>query len=155
FGDVEFYCKRLESIEGNILEPGVGTGRILIPLLEKGMNVDGFDVSDDMLNICRTNCENKGLNPNLFIEKMESFALEEKYEAIIVPTGTFLLLPQREDSLQALRNFHDHLVDGGKLIIDILLQTDFTLESVSTRTWETHDGKVLTLESKMIDVDYI
>src|SRR5699024_7763597 len=73
----------------------------------------------------------------------------------IVPTGTFLLLHQREDSLQALRNFHDHLVDGGKLIIDILLQTDFTLESVSTRTWETHDGKVLTLESKMIDVDYI
>lgn len=32
FGDVEFYRERLASCKGNILEPGVGTGRILIPL---------------------------------------------------------------------------------------------------------------------------
>src|SRR5690625_3841203 len=36
FGDVEFYSERLDSCAGPVLEPGVGTGRILIPLLEKG-----------------------------------------------------------------------------------------------------------------------
>lgn len=155
FGDVEFYGNRLESINGNILEPGVGTGRILIPLLEKGLKVDGFDVSDDMLNICRYNCEKRGLNPKLFVEHMESFSLKEEYEAIIVPTGTFLLLHKRADSLQALRNFYNHLSNGGKLIIDIFLQTDFMTGNVSTRTWDTQDDKVITLESKMVAVDHI
>ncbi|ARF16051.1 class I SAM-dependent methyltransferase [Sporosarcina ureae] len=155
FGDVEFYSERLASFEGNILEPGVGTGRILIPLLEKGLNVDGFDGSSEMLNICRTNCESRGLQPKLFEGKMESFSLDTEYEAIIVPTGTFLLLHKREDSLSALNNFHKHLSDGGKLIVDIFLQTDLAVGKVSTRTWDVRNEEVITLESKIVEIDFI
>ncbi|WP_163579741.1 class I SAM-dependent methyltransferase [Gracilibacillus saliphilus] len=155
FGDVEFYSDRLASCEGNILEPGVGTGRILIPLLEKGLNVDGFDVSAEMLEICRNNCEKRGFNPKLFKEKMEAFSLDTKYEAIIVPTGTFLLLHKREDSIQALKNFYDHLSNGGRLIIDTFLQTDLKIDEVSTRTWETKNDDMITLETKIVEVDYI
>lgn len=155
FGDVEFYSERLEGCEGKILEPGVGTGRILIPLLEKGLNVEGFDVSDEMLDRCRHNCEQRGLQTNLFKEKMESFSVDTKYEAVIVPTGTFLLLHKREDSIKALKNFHHHLVDGGKLIIDIFLQTDFSIDNVSTRTWQPNPDEIITLESKIVEVDPI
>lgn len=155
FGDVEFYSDRLDSCKGDILEPGVGTGRILIPFLEKGLKVDGFDVSEEMLKICRNNCESRGLYPKLFVGKMESFSLDKKYEAIIVPTGTFLLLHEREDSLNALRNFYNHLSDGGKLIIDIFLQTDLTVGNVSTRAWGIQNGDMITLESKIVEVNYI
>lgn len=155
YGDVEFYSERLKSCKGKILEPGVGTGRILIPLLENGFNIDGFDVSDDMLKICRKNCQNRGLNPNLFKEQMETFSLDEKYDAIIVPTGTFLLIHEREDSIKALKNFYNHLTNSGKLIIDLFLQTDLSIEKTSTRTWETKDGDIITLESKIVEVDYI
>ena len=155
FGDVEFYSDRLASCKGNILEPGVGTGRILIPLLEKGLKVDGFDVSKEMLKICRNNCEKRGLNPKLFEGKMESVSLETEYEAVIVPTGTFLLIHKREESLNALKNFYDHLSNGGKLILDIFLQTDLTIENVSTKTWESQDGGMIALESKIVEVDYI
>lgn len=155
FGDVEFYSDRLTSCEGNILEPGTGTGRILIPLLEKGLKVDGFDVSEEMLKICRHNCENRRLRPYLFNGKMESFSLDRKYEAIIVPTGTFLLLHKREDSIDALKNFYHHLSDGGKLIIDIFLQTNLTVGNVSTRTWKSRNEGMITLESKIVEVDFI
>ncbi|MFB1051861.1 class I SAM-dependent methyltransferase [Paraliobacillus sp. JSM ZJ581] len=155
FGDVEFYSDRLASCEGNVLEPGVGTGRILIPLLEKGIKVDGFDVSKEMLKICRNNCKNRGLDPKLFEGRMESFSLDTKYEAIIVPTGTFLLLHKREDSISTLKNFYNHLSDGGKLILDIFLQTDLTVGNVSTRTWESQNGGIITLESKIVEVDFI
>jgi SAM-dependent methyltransferase len=155
FGDVEFYSGRLASCKGNILEPGVGTGRILIPLLEKGLKVDGFDISKEMLKICRNNCENKGLYPKLFEEKMESFSLDTKYEAIIIPTGTFLLLHKREDSLGALKNFYNHLCDGGKLILDIFLQNELTVGNVSTRTWKSQNDGIITLDSKIVEVDFI
>ncbi|WP_077618189.1 class I SAM-dependent methyltransferase [Bacillus sinesaloumensis] len=155
FGDVEFYHERLASCKGSILEPGVGTGRILIPLLERGLKVDGFDVSDEMLRICRRNCDERALQPTLFRGEMETFSLDKTYEAIIVPTGTFLLLQNREDSIKALKNFHHHLENGGRLIIDIFLQKDVSLEQNSTRTWETSNGDILTLESKVVEVDHI
>ena len=155
FGDVEFYSERLAACKGKILEPGVGTGRILIPLLEKGLDVDGFDVSAEMLDICRNNCEQKGLQPKLFEGNMESFTLDTKYEAIIVPTGTFLLLHKRDDSIKALQNFREHLSDGGRLIIDIFLQTDLSVDNISTRTWQPEKDEMITLESKIVDVDHI
>ncbi|MCI1592145.1 MULTISPECIES: class I SAM-dependent methyltransferase [Heyndrickxia] len=155
FGDIEFYSKRLASISGPILEPATGTGRMLIPLLEEGFKVDGFDISNEMLTICRENCHKRGLNPKLFEAKMESFSLETKYEAIIIPSGTFLLLHERERSIQALHNFYRHLVDGGKLIIDIFLQTEIDLGKVSTRTWSCQNGDVITLETTNVEVDYI
>lgn len=155
FGDVEFYMNRLESCKGPILEPGTGTGRILIPLLEKGLNIDGFDISNDMLNICKTNCKARSLNPKLFQATMESFSQDTKYDAIIVPTGTFLLLHKRADSIKALENFYNHLSNGGRLILDISLQTDISIGAVSTRTWECSNGDIITLENKIVEVDYI
>lgn len=155
FGDVGFYSDRLKSCKGKVLEPGVGTGRILIPLLEKGLKVDGFDKSKEMLKICRNNCVSKGLYPKLFEGDMESFSLDTKYEAIIIPAGSFLLLHKRADSLLALKNFYHHLSKGGKLILDIFLPTDLTVGYTSTRTWDTQDGSMITLESRVIETDLI
>lgn len=155
YGDVEFYQERLAACKGTILEPGVGTGRILIPLLEKGLEVEGFDVSEEMLSICRKNCEKRDLKPHLFLGEMESFSLGKKYEAIVIPTGTFLLLHKREDSIKALKNFYHHLADGGKLIVDLFLQTEIPLNQTSTRTWETSDGDLITLDSKIVEVDHV
>lgn len=147
--------ERLANCSGRILEPAMGTGRLLIPLLEKGLQVDGFDVSTDMLTICRANCEEKGLNPLLFEAKMESFAVDTKYDAIIIPAGTFLLLHKREDSIQALKNFHDHLAPGGRLIVDLFMQTEVSIGEMSTRTWECANGDVITLESNTVEINHI
>ena len=155
FGDIEFYMERLANCSGRILEPATGTGRLLIPLLMKGLQVDGFDVSTDMLTICRANCEESGLKPMLFEAKMESFAVDTKYDAIIIPAGTFLLLHKREDSIQALKNFHDHLAPGGRLIVDLFMQTEVSIGEMSTRTWECANGDVITLESNTVEISHI
>ncbi|WP_101842453.1 bifunctional 2-polyprenyl-6-hydroxyphenol methylase/3-demethylubiquinol 3-O-methyltransferase UbiG [Halobacillus sp. Marseille-P3879] len=155
FGDVEFYIDRLQTVKGKILEPGAGTGRVLIPLLEKGMDVDGFDTSSDMLEICRKNCEKRHLAPTLFEADMESFSVDTEYEAIIIPTGTFLLIHERKASIQALQNFYKHLRHGGKLILDLFLPTEISLGKVSTRSWECKNGDMITLEDKKVEVDYV
>lgn len=155
FGDVEFYLKRLANCKGPILEPATGTGRMIIPLLEAGLSVDGFDSSPDMLKICKANCQKRELKADLFEANMESFYSNQRYEAIIVPTGTFLLLHKREKSIQTLQNFRDHLRDGGRLIVDLTLQTDFHIGKISTRTWECENGDVITHENKLVEVDVI
>jgi len=65
FGDVEFYRRRLERCDGPILEPAVGNGRMLVPLLESGLRIEGFDSSDEMLAYCEAECRQRGLEAAL------------------------------------------------------------------------------------------
>lgn len=155
FGDVEYYAERLEGVDGKVLEPAVGTGRMLIPLLEKGFDVAGFDASTEMLEICWANCSDRGLDPVVFEASMESFESELDYHAIIIPTGTFQLMQERETSIQALHNFHRHLADGGRLIVDLSLPGNIELEKTATRTWKTPHNEVITVESKKVEVDWL
>lgn len=155
FGDVEFYLERLAGVKGRILEPATGTGRMLVPLLEHEFAVDGFDSSLHMLEMCKKNCEARGLQPNLFEADMETFSLGTEYEAIIIPAGTFLLLHEREASLRALKNFHRHLKPGGKLIVDLYLPTDNEVGHSTLRSWEIEDGEIITLETTINEIDQI
>lgn len=53
FGDVEYYQQRLKDVKGKILEPAVGTGRILIPLLQSGFNIEDLIFPKRCLNFVR------------------------------------------------------------------------------------------------------
>ena len=52
------------SDSGSLLEIGVGTGRIAIPLQENGIDVTGIDVSENMLEIARK----KGLKKHMIAD---------------------------------------------------------------------------------------
>jgi len=119
FGDVEFYRTLLAEVSGEILEPAVGTGRILIPLLQSGLRVRGYDTSDHMLTICRDNCAAHGLDPVLFEADMVAFREPAVFDAVIIPAGSFALVTGRERALQALRNIRESLAPGGRLIVDV------------------------------------
>lgn len=155
FGDVEYYYSRLKDIKGEILEPAVGTGRILIPLASKGLDIEGFDISNDMLDICRRNLKDENLDINIFKDDLVNFSLDKKYEAIIIPTGTFLLITNREDSIKSLKSIYKHLNDGGKFIVDISLEFSNEIGKSSVRYWNKNDNEVITLDSKTIEIDYI
>jgi SAM-dependent methyltransferase len=155
FGDVEYYRERLKACEGRILEVAAGTGRVLIPLLEAGLVVDGMDTSPSMLSVCKEHCINRGLDPRLYDGNMKNFSLSNTYEAIIIPAGSFLLIEKREESINALKCFHNHLIPGGRLIIDLFLQTNFNTNISSTRTWTTPNMEAITLESKPIEINFL
>lgn len=73
YSDVEYYYERLKGIQGKILEPAAGNGRILIPLLEKGLDIEGFDFSDYMLDVLKENCQKKGFDPKTYKLDMTNF----------------------------------------------------------------------------------
>lgn len=119
FGDVEYYLRSLSGVSGRILEPASGTGRVLIPLLEAGHDVDGIDASPQMLAICRQHCRDRGLNPVLEEADMTALARPAAYAAVIMPAGSIALLDGRKATQQALACFHESLLPGGRLIVDV------------------------------------
>ena len=119
FGDVEYYASLLAGVSGRILEPAAGTGRILIPLLEAGHEVEGLDTSPQMLAVCRQHCRDRGLDPVLHEADMTAFVRPGAYRAVIIPAGSFGLLDGTPAAQQALARFRESLAPGGRLVLDI------------------------------------
>jgi SAM-dependent methyltransferase len=154
-GDIEFYKGKLQSCKGRVLEAMVGSGRVIIPLLESGLNLDGVDDSPEMLASCRRRITDSGLQADLYESKLQSLALPHKYEAIIIPGGSFLLIDDREESIQALKKLYEHLEPGGSLIMDIFLPDgQFETGKVHTSVFPLPDGDTITMESKLIEADF-
>ncbi|MCY9516726.1 class I SAM-dependent methyltransferase [Paenibacillus apiarius] len=158
-GDIEYYRERLHTCSGRILEAGIGTGRMLIPLLEAGMKVDGIDYSAEMLAVCRTRMAERNLHAELYEGNLQQFSLPHNYEAIIMPAGTFLLIEKREESIHALKCIYKHLVPGGRFIVDIFLPDysgiDFSIGNVHTTTHVLPYGDLITMEQKVVEVDFL
>lgn len=151
YGEVEFYRDQLKSCGGRVLEPAVGSGRILIPLMQAGHVVDGTDTSPTMLEVCRSNCEARGIDAVLIEADMSTYVNENAYEAVIVPTGSLMLLDGLEATHHALVSFRRCLKPGGKLIVDIAAP-ELIAEIGSLRSWRVEDD-LWTLTTDHLESD--
>ena len=151
FADVDYYIGLLADVSGPIFEPATGTGRILIPLLEAGHQVEGLDSSPQMLACCREHCRHRGLDPVLREADMTAFVQLAAYEAVIIPAGSIALLDGRKATLQALACFRDSLVPGGRLIVDVPVPQPATGDE-AMRYWE-HGSCLWTLQTMHIEYD--
>jgi SAM-dependent methyltransferase len=151
FGDVEYYTRLLAEVSGRILEPATGTGRILIPLLEAGHEVDGLDNSAEMLAACRRHCQDRGLDPVLREADMTIFVQLAAYQAVIIPAGSIALLDGRKATLQALACFRDSLVPGGRLFVDVPVHRP-AAEHEPVRCWR-RGSYLWTLQTMQIEYD--
>ena len=82
-----------------------GTGRLLVPYRQAGLDVDGCDVSADMVAACRSKLEAAGLDANVWVAAMDELEPPRRYRTIFV-CGGFGLGATRERDLEALRRFH-------------------------------------------------
>src|SRR5215207_11046001 len=60
--ELAFYSGFIEDSGQPALDAGCGTGRLLIPLLRAGFDIDGSDLSPDMLAHCREKAQRLGLH---------------------------------------------------------------------------------------------
>jgi SAM-dependent methyltransferase len=122
-----FYRDYAMKASGSILEPMCGTGRFLLPLLEEGFNVHGFDASDHMLEALHTKAKVKNLEATVWKGFVEDLKRPEKYNLIFIPSGSFCLIIDPASVISSLKTLYHHLRDDG-----ILLFEGETLKAVPT-----------------------
>ncbi|GAB4203758.1 MAG: class I SAM-dependent methyltransferase [Roseiflexaceae bacterium] len=160
--DHDYYQRVIERNGGVALDIGCGSGRLLRSYLRAGLNVEGMDISADMLDACRSLAAEEGLTPVLHHQAMQHLNLPGRYNTIYIPCGTFVCVMDREDALEALRRFHHHLVPGGELVFNIFTPdhdysgaTSYELPQ-PWRPWVRYpqpDGSVLVVERRLIVID--
>ncbi|MHB1393939.1 MAG: class I SAM-dependent methyltransferase [Clostridia bacterium] len=118
--ELSFYMSYAKCKDMKILEPMCGSGRFFLPFVEQGFHIDGFDISKDMLEVCRAKCDKKGLGANLQNVSMEGFSTDEKYDLIMMPGGSFTLLIDDGVVSSSLTKLRDILRPEGTLLIEVL-----------------------------------
>ena len=115
--EIPYFQTFIERDGQPALDVACGTGRLLLPYLRAGLDVDGCDVSEDMIALCRAKAERVGLTPSLYVQAMHALDLPRRYRTIYV-CGAFGLGSTREQDAQALRRFHELLEPKGTLLLD-------------------------------------
>lgn len=155
FGDIEYYQSRIPNKTCKILEPAVGTGRIMIPLLQQSYNIQGFDLSNEMLRYCEENLQSANLPTHIIKQSsFTNFHYDETFDAIIIPSGTFLLMTDYSEIKLALQKFHTALSHNGKLIFDLFFQHNFQLGRTNIKSFRLSDIEKITLTMTESEIDY-
>ena len=115
----DFYLTSAKAARGPVLEVGCGTGRILLPCLQAGVDIEGLDLFPGMLNRLREKAASLNLNPTLHQADMATFRLARHYALIMIPFNAFVHNLTTEDQLACLNTCRDHLQPGGMLALDI------------------------------------
>lgn len=115
--DIAWFQQLVEMSGEPVLDLGCGTGRLLVPWLRARLDVDGCDVSGDMLARCRERAEAEGLRVRLYEQAMHELELPRRYRTVVI-CGSFGLGADRGQDQEALRRVRAHLEPGGVLILD-------------------------------------
>jgi SAM-dependent methyltransferase len=166
--EIAYFQRFIEENGGPALDAACGTGRLLVPFLQAGLDVDGADISPDMLEHARMRAEREGFSPNLYAQPLHELDLPRRYRTVVL-CGGFGLGGNRAHDVEALRRLHEHLEPGGLLVLDNEVpyadgelwakwpkegQHDFPEEWTEPRSRKPgSDGAEYALRSRVVELD--
>ncbi len=140
--DVGFYVEEARRARPPIVELGVGTGRIAVPIAAEGIEVIGVDSSEGMLAVCAQRAELAGVRDQLDLRlgDLREPPVEERVELVVCPFRSFLHLESEQERRTALGAARELLVPGGRLAFDVFAPGADDIEQTHGRWLEREPG---------------
>lgn len=110
------FLDELRPAPASLLELGVGTGRLAVPLAKHGYRVHGVDASPAMLAKLHENDPTGDITSS--VADFSALVVEERYDLVLTALNTFFMLPTQELQISCLRGIHDALADGGAAVFE-------------------------------------
>lgn len=126
--ETAYFSAAIERSGEPALELACGNGRVLLPLLRAGHEVDGCDLSPDMIALCGQAVAREGFFSRLYVQPMHELDLPRQYGTIYI-CDSFGLGGQRAQDAETLRRCWRQLAPGGALIFNHYYPYD------NLRTW--------------------
>jgi SAM-dependent methyltransferase len=115
---LDFYLELARRAGGPVLDIGCGTGRVMLPCLQSGVDIDGLDLFEPMLARLRESAATAGLSPRLYRADMSDFRLPRRYALIMIPFNAFTHNVTQESQIRCLECCREQLLPGGTLVFD-------------------------------------
>jgi SAM-dependent methyltransferase len=162
--DIAFYVEEATRVNGQILELGCGSGRVLIPTAKAGATIVGIDGSPRMLERCAASLEREPQmvrsRVTLMHADMRDFDLGRTFALITIPFRPFQHLLTVEDQIACLTSVRRHLAENGRFILDLfnpslelLVNTELCVEIETEPPFSLPDGRRVQRRSKILRHD--
>lgn len=145
-----FYLDYAKKANGPVLEPMCGTGRFLIPMLQAGIDIEGFDASIYMLEALQAKYAQVSTKAApAWQEFIQNFKNKQHYALIFIPFGSWGLITQQQEAYAGLQRLYNQLTPGGTLLLEIDTVTSVPedLNIWYQRTCTRQDGSLLTINT--------
>lgn len=163
--DIAFFVDAALESGGPVLEVGCGTGRVLIPTAQAGVQIVGLDLSTHMLSVCRERIQKEPREVQTRVElvqtDMRKFDLKQRFKLITLPFRPFQHLLTVEDQISCLISIYNHLEVGGRLVLDLfnpsleaLTRDDLGEEFGDEPEFTTPAGQRVIRKHKIVSRDY-
>jgi hypothetical protein len=104
---------------GPALELAIGTGRVALPLAERGIRVDGVEISPEM--IAKLRAKPGGDQISVTIGNFADVPVPDTYRLIFVVFNTLFNLLSQDDQVRCFENVAAHLTDDGSFVVEAFL----------------------------------
>ena len=138
--DVAFYLEEARKSGGPVVELGVGTGRIAVPIAADGIRVIGVDSSRGMLDVCARRAALAGVQLDLRVGDLRKPPVGERVPLVICPFRSLLHMHTDEDRLSVLAAAYDLLVPGGRFVFDVFAPDAADIAQTHERWLEREPG---------------
>lgn len=119
----EFYGAHLRPGD-RVLLVGCGAGRDLVPLIERGHEAVGLDLSADAVDLARQRLARRGLSAELHVGAVEDALLPADFDAAAFSWLCYGYLPGSDARVRALRRLRECLRPGGRVLLTYPLREE-------------------------------
>lgn len=159
--DVAYYVRKALRSGGPILEYGVGTGRIALPIARKKIAVTGVDLSPRMLAALRGKLDAEPLDVRRRVRiirgDMRRVRLSRRFALVIAPFNTVLHLYTRRDVESFFQKVRAHLAPRGRFVFDFSIPSADDLGADPSRSYGAprfkHPGAGLVRYAERFEYD--
>lgn len=101
---------------GPVLELGIGTGRVALPLAAQGLEVHGIDASEAMVEKLRA--KPGGDRIAITLKDFADVDVEGEFSLIFVVFNTLFALTDQDDQVRCFRGVAHHLAPDGVFVVE-------------------------------------
>jgi methyltransferase family protein len=101
------------------LEFAVGTGRIALPLADRGIAVHGMDLSEAMLDRLRAKPGADGVSA--VVGDFAQDRVPGRFGLVYLVYNTIMNVTTQDDQVACFRNAAAHLDDGGRFVVEVMV----------------------------------
>ena len=134
--------------DAKILDLCCGIGRHSLELSRRGYSVVGVDRTERYLAKASEQAKSEELNVELVRSDMRRFCRPQSFDVTLNLYTAFGYFEDQADDKRVLRNVHQSLREGGKLIIDVMSK-EVLARIWRDRDWYEYDGKIFLHENKI------
>ena len=103
--------------DGDVLEMGIGTGRIALPLVARGIRVHGVDASSAMVAKLRAKPGNDAID--VAIGDFSTTRVDGQFSLVYLIFNTIFNLKTQDEQVACFANAATHLAPGGHFVIEL------------------------------------